>query len=492
MSEGVRVRFAPSPTGILHIGNVRTALFNFLFARHQNGKFILRIDDTDLKRSSKDLENKIMEDLKWLGLHWDEGPDKGGKFGPYRQSERLEIYNMYIERLLKEGKGYYCFCRSEELKQRREELIEKGLPPKYDGRCKNLSSNQKQRLVSEGEKPSIRFEVTASELIVQDIVKGEVQFSPEEFGDFIIQRSDGIPSYNFVTVIDDALMEISHVIRGEDHLSNTPKQIMLYKALSLPIPKFAHLPMIMGKGRTLLSKRIGGISISSFRKMGYLPHAMLNYLALLSWSFEDGRERASLEELIKNFSLERVSSSPAVFDIDKLNWLNGYYIRQMDTDSFYEACYPYLRDSEKFNTLISGKEKEKIIGLIDGLKGNINCFSEILKNLEFLFKEDIELTGDGVKLVQSDLSKQVVKIFYKKLSEHKVSEEINYKTIMGYVKEKTGASGKELFMPLRIFLTGRMKGPELDRVINFLGKEQCMLRIAKTWEKLFPEHEIDS
>jgi len=476
----VRARFAPSPTGMLHIGNVRTALFNFLFARNQNGKFILRIDDTDLERSSKDYEHNIVEDLKWLNLYWDEGTDKGGDFGPYRQSERLETYNIYIQKLLKEEKSYFCFCSDEELKERKRKLVEKGLTPKYDGRCRNLTDDEKQRLINEGKKPAIRFSVGTSELIIQDIIKGEVRFSPEVFGDFVIQRSEGIPSYNFATVIDDALMKISHVIRGEDHLSNTPKQVMLYQALSLPMPQFAHLPMIMGKGRSLLSKRLGGTSISSFRKMGYLPQALLNYLALLGWSFEDGKEKAPMEELVKNFSLERVSKSPSVFDIDKLNWLNGCYIREMSSDS------------ESFKTLIKGKPKEKILRLIDGLKANTNHFSEILKHLDFLFMDDIALTGDGVVTVQSDTAKSVVKTFYRKLRELKSDEELNYKNIMTSVKDETGVSGKDLFMPLRIFLTGRMKGPELDRIIDFLDKDQCMMRIKKTWEKLFPEDEIDS
>jgi len=323
----IRVRFAPSPTEFIHVGNARTALFNFLFARHNNGTFILRIEDTDIERHSEEAVNVIYEALKWMGLNWDEGPDVGGEYGPYRQSERLDIYKKYFEELKGKGLVYECFCTPEELDTMRKEQLERGEPPRYTGKCRDLTEEEKERLRAEGRKPVLRFKVPEDRIIsFNDLIKEEIEIHSKQLGgDFVIVRSNGMPVYNFVVVIDDALMKISHVIRGEDHISNTPKQILLHEALGFPVPQFAHLPMILGTDRSKLSKRHGSTSVKEFRDKGYLSEAFTNFLSLLGWYPKDGKENLSMEELIERFDIKDVNSAPAVFDTTKLNWMNQVY-----------------------------------------------------------------------------------------------------------------------------------------------------------------------
>src|SRR5882672_2875018 len=328
-AKQVRVRFAPSPTGQLHIGNVRTALFNWLFARQKKGVFILRIEDTDLERSEARYETQLMEDLKWLGLDWDEGPDVGGPYPPYRQSDKMEVYHGYAERLLKEQKCYYCFCTAEELERERQQALAEQRQPVYSGKCRKLDPAEAERRRAGGELAAIRLKIPEHSIKFHDIVRGDLEFPYEVIGDQIIVRSSGMPIYNYVVVIDDADMKITHVIRGDDHISNTPKQVAVYEALGLPVPEFAHLSTILGPDRERLSKRHGATSVSSFREMGYLPEALMNYLALLGWAPSGGDcEIFSKDELIKEFSLERATPSPAVFDTEKLHWLNRHYIKQ--------------------------------------------------------------------------------------------------------------------------------------------------------------------
>lgn len=317
----IRVRFPPSPTGFMHIGNVRTALFNFLFARKNNGKFILRIEDTDKERSKKEYEDDIIEGLKWLNINWDEGPDIGGPYGPYRQSERLEIYKFYINKLLEEDKAYLCFCSEEEIEKDREEMLKKGLMPKYSRRCRNLSKEQIEEKLKENPNPVVRFKTPLTgEVIVEDELRGNLTFPIENLDDFVIMRSDGMPTYNFAVVIDDALMKINYVIRGEDHLhGNTPRQILLYQSLNFPLPKFVHLPMILGEDHTKLSKRHGSVSLRDYRNEGYLPEALVNYMALLGFSPKTKeKEIFSLQELIEEFSIENLSKSNAIFSPSKI------------------------------------------------------------------------------------------------------------------------------------------------------------------------------
>src|SRR5450631_196432 len=328
-----RVRFAPSPTGQLHVGNARTALYNWLFARHNGGDFLLRIEDTDVERSEVRYETQLMDDLHWLGLQWDEGPDTGGPHGPYRQSERLDIYREHTGRLLAEGKAYRCFCTSEELEAERARAIAEHKPQIYSGKCRSMSPQISEQRAASGEPCAIRLRIPDAPLRFHDIVRGDVEFAADTVSDPILVRSTGVPVYNYVVTVDDALMEITHVIRGDDHISNTPKQVAIYQAFGWPVPEFAHLSTILGPDRERLSKRHGATSISTFRQMGILPEALANYLALLGWGAEDGKsETFTLAELTKVFSLQRVTPSPAVFDFDKLNWLNRHYINEADPE----------------------------------------------------------------------------------------------------------------------------------------------------------------
>ncbi|MBQ2763508.1 MAG: glutamate--tRNA ligase, partial [Firmicutes bacterium] len=333
MENNYRLRFAPSPTGPLHIGGARSALFNYLLAKKHGGTFLVRVEDTDLERSSKESEENIKDSLRWLGMDWDEGIDVGGEHGPYRQMERLDIYNAAVQKLLDEGKAYYCFCSEEELAKEKEEQQARGEMPKYSGKCRHLTKEQQQELLDKGIKPVIRFHVPEGEtVVVDDQVRGEVTFETDGIGDFIIVKSDGIPVYNFAVVLDDVTMKITHVIRGEEHLSNTPRQLMLYDALGYEKPKFAHISLILGRDNegklTKMSKRHGSTSVVAYKEQGFLPEAIDNFLALLGWAPGGEEELFTLEQLTQEFSLDHVSKSPAVFDIEKLKWINGMYIRK--------------------------------------------------------------------------------------------------------------------------------------------------------------------
>src|SRR5437016_4739549 len=342
MAAETRVRFAPSPTGQLHVGNARTALFNSLFARQKGGTMVLRIEDTDVERSEARFEDQLIADLKWLGLDWDEGPDIGGPYTPYRQSDRLDLYREHAQRLLDEGKAYLCFCTEAELQKEREQALSEQRQAIYSGKCRMIDPGEASRRQAAREAAAIRLRIPEHPIRFHDIVRGPVEFSNEVVSDPIILRSNGMPVYNYVVVIDDALMKITHVIRGDDHLSNTPKQVALYEALGWPVPEFAHLSTILGSDRERLSKRHGATSIANFREMGVLPEALANYLALLGWAPSGGtREIFSLQELVKEFSLERVTPSPAIFDMEKLYWLNRHYIKQAPPERIHKLALPY-------------------------------------------------------------------------------------------------------------------------------------------------------
>ncbi|MDY2905408.1 MAG: glutamate--tRNA ligase, partial [Caecibacter massiliensis] len=343
MSNTVRVRFAPSPTGPFHIGGARSALFNYLEAKHTGGTFVVRIEDTDQKRSTRESEENIKEALRWLGINWDEGIDVGGPDGPYRQMERLDIYKKYTDKLLAEGKAYYCFCTPEELEAEKEAQLAKGETPVYSGKCSHLSPEQVQQYLKEGRSYVIRVKTPKNETLeFDDLVRGHVAFDSNKVGDFVIVKSDGIPVYNYCVVMDDALMHITHVIRAEEHLSNTPRQLVLYKALGFPVPTFAHVSLILGKDKKKMSKRHGATSVQQYRDLGYLPQAIDNFLALLGWTPDSDQEIFSMEELCQQFSLDRVAKNPAVFDIEKLNWINFHYMKELDEDQLLEICLPHL------------------------------------------------------------------------------------------------------------------------------------------------------
>jgi len=335
--DNVRVRIAPSPTGYLHVGTAHTALFNWLFARHNKGTFILRIEDTDLARSTKEYEENIIEGLKWLGLYWDEGP--------YYQTQRLDLYRKYADELLKKGLAYYCYCTPEELEERRKEALAQKKPPRYDRKCLYLSDEERARYEREGRKPAIRLLVPEGKTVFNDIIRGEIEFNNEDIGDFVIMKSDGIPTYNFAVVIDDYTMGITHVIRGEDHISNTPKQLFIYNAFGWTPPEFAHLPLLLGPDRSKLSKRHGVTSVTEYKKMGYLPQALVNYLALLGWTPEENREIYTVEELIELFDLRRVTKNPGIFDVTKLEWINTQHIRRLSLEELADLTYPFFKGS---------------------------------------------------------------------------------------------------------------------------------------------------
>src|SRR3989338_7761677 len=421
-SESIRVRFAPSPTGYLHIGNVRTALFNYLFTKRHNGTFILRIEDTDFDRVKKEYEESILEDLKWLGLNWDEGPDCGGNYGPYRQSERLNIYKELADKLLKEGKAYKCFCSEEELNKKRKESLSKGLPPSYDGKCCNLSSEEIVSYEQKGIKPSTRFKVENGLIEFEDIVRGKITFNCSDIGDFVILRSDGVAAYNFAVTVDDDLMKITHVIRGEDHLSNTPRQILLNQAMGFDSPRFAHLSMILGHDKSRLSKRHGAESVKELREEGYLPEAVINYLSLLGWSSEDGREIMPLNDIIKNFSIERVSKSPAVFDIKKLKWINSHYIKNKDIADLTELSILFLK---KAGVRTETVERQWLHKVIDAIRDNIETLSEINKYAGIFFDEIIEIEPENLEILKDNTSIKILKLLKEMIeAEKEITENI--------------------------------------------------------------------
>ncbi|MBU0699767.1 glutamate--tRNA ligase [bacterium] len=477
--DNIRVRFAPSPTGYLHIGGSRTALFNWLFAKHNQGTFVLRIEDTDIERSSQASEGTIISSLKWLGLDWNEGPDIGGEFGPYRQCERLTIYQGYAEGLLRQGKAYYCYCLEEELEERRKQALSEKRTPGYDGRCRNLSTEEQKQLKESGREPSIRFHVPDETLfvIIQDEVRGQVVFQSDVLSDFVIVRSNGVASYNFAVVIDDSLMKITHVIRGEDHLSNTPKQILIYQALGFNLPHFAHLPLMLGEDGSRLSKRHGATSTEAFKEMGYLSEAMVNYLALRGWSEGEGinREIYTACDLIDCFSVEGVSKSAAIFDVQKLNWMNGIYIRQLLIDELVRLCLPYVEQAGYHIRDIAWFSR-----VVKLLQDRMERVADIVDQARYLFVADWVLDEEATEIMQADRVVEVLGTFSSLLgqgAECSVPEECSEK--IKAVGKMLGVKGKGLFMPIRVALTGCVHGPDLPEIVSLLGRDECLKRLER-------------
>ncbi len=478
----VRVRFAPSPTGFMHVGNARTALFNFLFARHNGGTFVLRIEDTDVERHSEEAVQAIYSSLRWMGLNWDEGPDVGGKYGPYRQSERLEIYSEYVEKLKDRGLVYECYCTPEELEIMRKEQLSKGEPPRYTGKCRNLTEEEKEKFKQEGRKPVLRFKVPENETISwKDIIKGDISINSNQIGgDFVVVRANGLPIYNFVVVIDDALMEISHVIRGEDHISNTPKQLLLYRAFGFKIPEFAHMPMILGEDRSKLSKRHGSTNVEEFREKGYLPEAFVNFLSLLGWYPKDGKEILSIEELINRFELKDVGTSPAIFNVEKLNWMNQVYIRNYPIEKLTELIIPYLK---RAGLSPENYSKDWLGKVVEITRDYLTVLSDAPKYMEVFLKDDFEFKKEALDFLTVDHLK-VIKAFYEKVKDVNNLSAERFKETVKEVGKELGVKGKNLFMPIRIALTGDVKGVELDQLVSVLGKDRVMKRLEYSISKL--------
>jgi glutamyl-tRNA synthetase/nondiscriminating glutamyl-tRNA synthetase len=457
----------------LHVGNARTALFNWLFARQASGVMVLRIEDTDVERSEARYETQLLDDLKWMGLDWDEGPDIGGAYAPYRQSDRLAVYREHAERLVSEGKAYLCFCSQEELERDREEKLKNQLPPIYSGKCRALDPAEAQRRRAGGQAAAIRLRIPEHPIRFHDIVHGMVEFSSEVVSDPIILRSSGIPVYNYVVVVDDALMNITHVIRGDDHLSNTPKQVALYDALGWPVPQFAHLSTILGSDRERLSKRHGATSIANFREMGVLPEALMNYLVLLGWAPSGGtREIFTPEELKKEFSLERVTPSSAVFDMEKLYWLNRHYIKESPPERIEKLAEPcFVR-----NGLLPENSDERIrlwFGKVVALLvPSVNKLDELPERAALIFLYDAAAamsSPDNTEVLAAPKTAEVVTAFAQQVeSDPAPMTPDRFKAIMNGVKSKTGAKGKDLFHPVRVALTGSHSGPEFDKLIPIL------------------------
>jgi nondiscriminating glutamyl-tRNA synthetase len=480
MTEEVRVRFAPAPTGHLHIGNIRTCLFNWLFARHHNGKVILRIEDTDVARSQDAACDTIVDDLSWIGLDWDEGYAVGGRYGPYRQSERLDLYRKYAEDLISHGNAYFCFCTPEELERERQAYLARGRMPRYSEKCRNLTSDDVARLSVE-RTPAMRFRVPQDTVVLDDMIKGEIGFDSSTIGDFIIMRPDGFPTYNFAVVVDDAEMKVTHIIRGDEHISNTPRQIMLYEALGFPVPRFGHVAMILGEDKTKLSKRHGATSLSYYKEAGYLPEAILNYLSLLGWTPGDTREIMSLQEIAAEFGLDRVSKSPSVFDTKKLDWFNSHYIRACNPDRLLDLALPYLRAlgiSEDLSA--EGEERERLEKIIVSVQDSISNLSEIPQEVSFFFGESVEVYDESAKKwIYGPTAKpglaEFIEVFSNPDDIGFGREEIpaGLKTVIGNV----GVGARKVLMPIRAALTGRTKGPELHVIMEILGRERSIRRV---------------
>ncbi len=469
-----RVRFAPSPTGELHVGNARTALFNWMFARHHGGSFVLRIEDTDASRSALSYQTNLYDDLKWLGLDWDEGPEKGGHFGPYRQSERVAVYREFLQKLMKAGAVYPCYCTEEELEEERQTLILSKRMPRYMGKCRNLSPEERNRKEKEGRKPSYRFRVQSQIIEFEDLIRGNVKFNAEDMGDFIIVRSNGMPAYNFACVIDDHLMDMTHVIRGEDHLSNTALQIMLYRAFGFDSPVFAHHSLILGRDRTKLSKRHGSVSIGEFRRQGILPEAMINYLGLLGSSFTGAREVLSRGDMIQDFSLERASRSGAVFDEEKLHWLNAIYIRNTRTDDLVERLKPFLDEPAYQNEMQNPEWFRKAVELV---KTDLTTLADLKNHISIFFDSQYRISAEAKDLLDKEPARKVVEAFASYLEKQDAGNQNLYAEAVRFAREATGAKGRALFMPVRAALTGLLHGPELDKIFDVLGRNAALRRL---------------
>lgn len=482
MSTDVRVRYAPSPTGHLHIGNARTALFNYLFARHLNGKMIIRVEDTDTKRNVEGGEQNQFRYLKWLGIDWDESIDKDGGFGPYRQTERLDIYKVYWQKLLDSGQAYKCYCTEEELEQEREEQMARGEMLRYSGRHRDLTPEQQQAFEAEGRVPSIRFRVPENKTYrFTDMVKGEVSFDSNGSGDFVIVKKDGIPTYNFAVVIDDHLMKISHVLRGDDHISNTPRQLMIYEALGWEPPVFGHMTLIVNEQRKKLSKRDESIIqfIEQYHDLGYLPEALFNFIALLGWSPEGEQEIFSQEELIQQFQASRLSKSPAVFNTEKLAWVNNHYLKMLSEEEVVKLVLPFLQKAGLLPKELSEEQHQWATQLILLYQERLHYGAEIVEQTALFFKEQLTYSEEAKAVLREE---QVLEVAQALITQLKQAEEYTAETIKAAIKavqKETGFKGKQLFMPIRVIATGEVHGPDLNQTLYLLGRERVLSRVEQ-------------
>ncbi|MGV8145232.1 MAG: glutamate--tRNA ligase [Alkaliphilus sp.] len=482
----VRVRFAPSPTGFVHIGSLRTALYNYLFAKQKKGKYILRIEDTDRNRRVEGAIEGMLAAMEWAHVSHDEGvrikdgkPVDVGELGPYTQSERLSIYKEHITTLLNNGSAYYCFCSKERINKLREEQKNKGLTPKYDKRCLCLSKEEIATRVHAGEQYVIRLNLPANtDIKFKDIVRGEVVVNTEDLDDQVLMKSDGFPTYHFAVVVDDYLMKISHIIRGEEWLISTPKHIFIYEAFGWEIPKYVHLPNILNADKKKLSKRQGDVAVEDFTKKGYLPEALINYIALVGWSPEDNQEIFTMEELIEKFSLERISKSGGVFDINKLNWVNAHYIKESSLERITDMAIPHLIEKGYITKEQASKNYEWIKDMVSVFKDRLSYVAEIVDEVNIFLNNAIDIKDDeATALLNCEHVPELLKVLIEKIEN---AEEIDLqfgKKVFKEIQKETGIKGPKLFKPARVIFTGKMHGPEMPLVMKVLGKENLLARI---------------
>ena len=481
----VRVRIAPSPSGNLHVGTARTALFNYLYAKKVGGKFVLRIEDTDAERTSQAYIDNIFDSLKALGLNWDEGPDVGGPYGPYTQSERFDIYPKYVQELLDKGFAYECFCTPEELEAEKEEATKNKKAYVYSKKCENLTEVEKDRLRAQGRVPAIRFSVEkatkafhdSSIIHFDDLVKGDLHQDTSLIGDFVIMKSNGSPTYNFAVVIDDMLMKISHIIRGEDHISNTFKQILIYEALGADVPRFGHLGMILAPDRSKLSKRHGATAVSEFVEKGYLTDALINFVALLGWAPSDGNEIKSVDEIAQDFRINEVSSSNSIFEYDKLNWMNSQYIKKLDIVELKERLKPFLTKYD-----LSELTEEQYTHMVEITRDPLVILSDITDAVSYFFGEDVEIEPEvQTTVLDTEVSQDVLKTFAEQAKDWEWTEESLHEKLeafRGFYKEK-GVKAKVTMWAIRAAVTGRTRGADMVGTLVILGKEKTLHRVNK-------------
>jgi len=469
-----RVRFAPSPTGFLHVGGLRTALFNYLFARNTGGRFILRIEDTDRNRRVEGAVENLIESLHWAGLDYDEGPGVEGDFGPYIQSQRLRIYEAHARQLVERGSAYPCFCTEEDLQQMREEQLARKEDTRYDGRCRNLDPGTVARRLAAGDPHVIRLKVDRSReaCVISDLVRGEVSFATDQIDDQVLMKSDGYPTYHLANVVDDHLMQITHVIRGEEWLSSTPKHLQLYEYFGWEAPRFAHLPLLLNPDRSKLSKRQGDVATEDYRAKGYLPECLVNFVALLGWNTQDDQEIYAMPELISNFSLERVGKSGAVFDVSKLRWMNQQYIKQQPEERLMELLKPFLPDFTR------DTGPEQLLKMVRIVRDSLVTLPDIAGKLDLFYNDNPVLEDAELReRVRSEAYQQVYRSFAAQLQQAAELTAANFGGIMKAVQQETGIKGKNLWVPMRIAITLAEQGPDLTAVVDVFGRDKCLKMI---------------
>ena len=483
----VRVRFAPSPTGFVHIGSLRTALYNYLFAKRMGGEYILRVEDTDRTRIVDGAIENMLEAMAWAGVNHTEGVildenkkvTQVGQYGPYIQSERLDIYKKYIQELLDSGKAYYCFCSKERLDEVREKQKEAGETPKYDGHCKNLSKEEVEAKIAAGEEYVIRLKLPENHVIkFTDLVRGETEFNTDELDDQVLIKTDGFPTYHFAVVVDDHMMKITHVIRGEEWISSTPKHVYLYEAFGWEAPTFVHLPNILNKEKKKLSKRHGDVAVEDFKKKGYLPEGLVNYVALVGWSPEDNQELFTMKELEEHFSVERVSKSGGVFDTDKLNWVNQHYIKDANDEYITDLAIPFLIEAGYITEEDAKNRYEFVKSMVSVVKEKLQYVKEITDHVNIFFGEEVKLeTEECEEFLKLEHMPTLINALEEKINALEEIDEDSFKAMLKEIQKEHGIKGKNLFMGTRIVLTGQMHGPDLPKAAAVIGKQTCLNRV---------------